>query len=210
MLGQREPARLALKNAIDINEDFPEKDEARRRLSVLGMVAEVPSPGIQEQLEKYLRTAPNDPVALFRLAELQEQVIGKEEGTKAYEILLEKNPLFVPALRTLAIRYFQANSDIGKAYDLAVRARQADPSDVQLAKILGILNYRRGEYLQATVDLKIAAKTENDAQLLFYLGESFRHLNDSGECREVLERVLALNPPGNLAAEAKLALANCS
>ena len=40
MLGEEEPARIALKKAVDANADFPGKDDARKRLAVLAIRSE--------------------------------------------------------------------------------------------------------------------------------------------------------------------------
>src|SRR5262245_2898364 len=73
MLGEEGPARDALQKAIDAPADFPAKDHARRRLALLAIPAGTANATIRRDLENYLRESPNDPVALTRLAEVQQR-----------------------------------------------------------------------------------------------------------------------------------------
>jgi uncharacterized protein HemY len=90
------------------------------------------------------------------------------------------------------------------------KARQAYPDDPDIAKTLGILNYRRGYYPQAVELLKQAAAKRNDnPEVLYYLGEAHRQVKQWDECKAVLQRALMLNLPPGLADDAKRALADC-
>ena len=68
MLGQEEPARIALQKATGATIDFPGKDEARRRLAVLAIPMEAANPANRAELDKFVGEMPNDPGVLFRLA----------------------------------------------------------------------------------------------------------------------------------------------
>ena len=83
MLGEEEPARIALQKAADANANFPGKDEARQRLALLAINVETANSGMRTELENYLRERPSDPAALLRLAQVQERdgAIKKELGS---------------------------------------------------------------------------------------------------------------------------------
>jgi tetratricopeptide (TPR) repeat protein len=209
MLGHEGQARIALQKAADANADFPEKEEARKRLSVLAIDAGMAD--AQPELEKYLREQPSDPVALTRLAALQQREGAADQAIKTYEKVIAENPLYAPGVRQLALLYSQRSTDEPKAFDLLTKARQAYPGDPEIAKTLGILNYRRGFYPQSAELLKEAAvKRKDDPEILYYLGQASRELKQWNECKDTLEQALSLNLPSDLADEAKRALATCS
>ncbi len=211
MMGEEGPARLALQKAVDATADFPEKDEARQRLALLAIDVGAGNPGVRTELENYLRKQPNDPAALMRLGEVQQRDGAVDQAVKTYEKVVAENPLHAPATRQLALLYGQLSTDSAKAYELVTKARQAYPDDPDVAKTLGILNYRRGFYPQAVELLKQAtAKRKDDPQLLYYLGEVHHQLKQWDECKGVLERALTLNLSPGLADDARRALADCS
>src|SRR5262249_18119698 len=211
MLGQEEPARIALKKAADANADFPGEDDAQKRLSLLAIGIGAADPAVRTELQNYLKERPNDPAALMRLAALQERDGAVDDAVKTYDKLLAADPVYAPATRQLALLYGQLSTDSAKAYELVTKARQAYPDDPDIAKTLGILNYRRGLYPQAVELLKQAtAKRKDDPQLLYYLGEVHHQLKQWDKCKGVLERALTLNLSPGLADDARRALADCS
>ena len=72
-------------------------------------------------------------------------------------------------------------------------------NDPDIAKALGILNYRRGYYPQSAELLREAAKKRTeDPELLYYLGEAYHQLKERNECKDALQRALTLNLSSNL------------
>jgi tetratricopeptide (TPR) repeat protein len=211
MLGEEGPARDALQKAVDAPADFPAKDQARRRLALLAIPAGTANATVRTELENYLRESPNDPVALTRLAELQQREGAVDQAVKTYEKVVADNPSFAPAMHQLALLYGQLSTDSAKAYELVTKANQAFPDDAVIAKTLGILSYRRAFYPQSVELLKeAAAKRKDDPEVLYYLGEVHRQLKQYTECKSELERALTLKLSPGLANDAKSALAECS
>jgi tetratricopeptide (TPR) repeat protein len=211
MLGQDGAAQAALQKAVDAGADFPSKDEARRRLSLLATPVGTATAAVRAELENFLRESPNDPAALVRLGELQQRDGAVDQAVKTYEKVVADNPLYAPALRQLARLYGQLSTDSPKAYELVTRAHEAYRDDPSIAKTLGILSYRRGFYSQSVDLLKeAAAKRKDDPEALYYLGEVYRQLKQYTECKSTLERALTLNVSPGLAGDAKSALAECS
>jgi uncharacterized protein HemY len=211
MLGEEEMARTALQKAANAVVDFPDKIEARQRLAVLAMDPRKADSNARTTLENYLREKPNDPAALFRLGQLQERDGVFDQAINSYEKILDLNPLFAPAMRSLAMAYYRHSPDDRKAFDLATKAREAFPDDPEIAEALGILNYRRSSYRQSADLLKQAsAKRNDDAEILYYLGQTYRQLEQLDDCKAALDRALNLNLSSKLAEEAKHALADCS
>jgi len=211
MLGEEAPARLALQKAADALKDFPQKQEAQRRLAVLAIPVGTANAAVRTELENYLRETPGDPAALMRLAQIQQRDGAVDQAVKTYEQLVADNPLYAPATHQLALLYGQLSTDSTKAYELVTKARQAYPDDPDIAKTLGILNYRRAYYPQSLELLKeAAAKRKDDPQVLYYLGEVHHQLKQYSECKDTLERALTLNLSPGLSDDARRALAECS
>ena len=94
---------------------------------------------------------------------------------------------------------------------MAAKARQAYPDDPEVAKVLGILNFRRGLYPQSVELLNLAATSRrDDAEIQLYLGKSYQELKKWDECKSALQRALALNLPSKLNEDAQARLANCT
>ena len=214
MLGDEAPARTALQKAVDAAADFPGKADARRRLEVLSIQVEGAgnSSAARTQLENFLRENPNDSIALFRLARLQEQDGAVQQAIGAYERILAGNSSFSPALRQLAILYGRnPPADLNKAFETASRARQVSPNDPEITKTLGILNYRRSFYPQAAEQLKAAAASrKDDGELFYYLGETYHQLKQPKDCQEAINSALNLNLPARLLEQAKRVQADCA
>jgi tetratricopeptide (TPR) repeat protein len=103
MLGQEESATRTLQHAVDAGTDFPGKDSARKRLSVLAMDVSNAGKDTRNWLENYLREQPNDPVALMRSADVKQRDGALDQAIKIYERIVAENPLFDPAPRRLAL-----------------------------------------------------------------------------------------------------------
>jgi tetratricopeptide (TPR) repeat protein len=105
----------------------------------------------------------------------------------------------------------ERNVEDQKAFELTEKARQAYPQDPDIARALGILNYRRQYYPRAAELLQEAARARaDDPELQFYLGAAHYQLKQWNQCKAVLDRALSLNPVPKLAEEAKRISAECS
>jgi len=211
MLGDEAAARVALRKAADAKTEFAGKEEARQRLAVLAIDVATADSVARTQLEKLLREMPNDPAAMVRLAQMQIRDGAAHQAIKTYEKVAAESPLYAPAPRQLTLLYSQRLADAPKAYDVALKARQAYPDDAEITKALGILTYRRELYPRSAELLKeAAAKRKDDAELLYYLGATHHELKQWNECKVVLERAVSLNLSPGLGDKAKLFLADCS
>jgi tetratricopeptide (TPR) repeat protein len=211
MVGDEAPARVALQRAADASTEFAGKDEARQRLAMLAINVATADSAARTQLEKYLRARPNDPAAMMRLAQIQVRDGAADQAIKTYEKVIADSPLYAPAARQLTLLYGQSLPDAPRAYDVAVKARQAYPDDAEIAKVLGILTYRRELYPRSAELLKEAAiKRKDDPELLYYLGATHHELKQWNECKVALERAVRLNLSPGLADKAKQILADCS
>ena len=210
MLGNEEAARTALQKAVQSPSAFPQKEDAQQRLAVLNVDTQKPTEA-RATLDAFLRQQPKDPAALTRLARLQARDGSADQAIDTYRKAIDADPSFAPALRDLALLYAGRAADESKALEMATKARQAYPDDAELAKTLGVLNFRRGLYAQSVELLNQAAGSRrDDAEIQLYLGKSYQQLKKWDQCKSALERSLALNLPAASSEDAQGRLANCT
>jgi tetratricopeptide (TPR) repeat protein len=211
MLGQEEQARAALAKAVEAGMDFPEAEEARARLALLAIDPRTVDASGRADLAQFLKARPRDPAALARLAGLHARDGNLDQAIKIYDNILVDDPLYAPAVRQLALIDAERSPDAARTYDVASQAREAYPGDAEIAKMLGILSYRRGFYPRALELLSEAsAKLNNDAEVLYYLGAADYEAEHLDDCRTALERAVRLSLPDDLADNAKRILAACT
>jgi tetratricopeptide (TPR) repeat protein len=188
---------------------FPGAAEAKRFLAMVA-ASRNPTPPAQAiaELQKTLAADPAYVPALFLSALASEQLSNYKEAAGSYDRILARYPLFAPAARNLALLCAEHLGQDGKAYTLATQARESFPEDAPLAKALGILAYRQGDYPRSAQLLSESArKADSDAEALYYLGMAQFRLKQRAQSKETLQRALALNMPANLATEARRVLA---
>jgi tetratricopeptide (TPR) repeat protein len=211
MLGDEAAAKSALKKALQLPQAFPQKEEAQQRLAILTLDTTTPTSQARATLDAFLQRQPKDPAALTRLARFQVREGSADQAIGTYQKAIDANPSFAPALRDLALLYSARASDDSKTFDMAAKARQAYPDDAELAKTLGILNFKRGIYPQSAELLnQAAAARSNDADVQLYLGLSYQQLKRWDECKSALERALTLGLPPSSKQDAQAQLASCT
>jgi tetratricopeptide (TPR) repeat protein len=125
-----------------------------------------------------------------------------------WEKLLARYPLFAPANKYLAAIYAANPTENQKAYDFALKAREAFPDDSEVAKTLGIITCQRKDYSRAAQLLKESRRKQaNDGELCYYLGTAHVALKENLEAKEALQKALQLNVDPKLATEARKLLA---
>jgi len=163
---------------------------------------------ITSEIDQALKADANYVPALYLSAAGEERSKNHARAAQLYERILAIYPSFAPATRDLAIITFENLNQDQKAYELAVKARAAFPSDPLLARTLGILSFKRGENPRAAQILREASESrQGDAELFYYLGMAQRALRSKTDARQSLERAISLKLPESLATEATTALA---
>jgi tetratricopeptide (TPR) repeat protein len=209
MLGEEAPSIAALQKASESNEDFPGKGEVRQRLAVLRIDPATATGEALKTLEDYIREKPKDPVALLRMAQLQEKAATPDQVIQAYEKIVETDPLFGPALLRLAELYSDRPSDVSKAYELATKARQALPDDPRTIDALGWASFKKGDYEGALKLLKeAAAKLPDHPDVQFHLGLAYYMVGDEASARQELQKAAGAGKdfPGREEARKRLAV----
>jgi tetratricopeptide (TPR) repeat protein len=159
------------------------------------------------QIRAALDKDPHYLPALMLSGLLSEQKSDYKQAGKTYEQILSEYPKFTPAMRQLALLYTWHSGDEARAYELGDKARVAYPDDLELARTLGILAYRRAEYQRSAQLLSDSSRQfNNDGQLFYYLGMDYYRLKAPEKSKQTLQRAIALNIPSGLAADAKKVL----
>jgi len=207
--GRVSDARITMQNALQAGTAFSRTNEANRFLAMTDL-ADKPAQALAAQLQvaEILKSAPDYVPALMVKAAIAEQKPDLETAGRTYEEVLNHYPDFTPAQRQLAILYVKDPNNDAKAYPLAVKAREAFPGDPEVAKTLGILVFRQGDYSRAADLLQESGRQKTgDSELVYYLGMAQYHLKNLAESKIALQRALNLNLSGSQAVEAKRILA---
>jgi Flp pilus assembly protein TadD len=207
--GRVSDARTSVQNALQTGTAFARTNEAGRFLALTGL-ADKPAQALaaQSQVEAILKSAPDYVPALMVKAAIAEQEPDLAAAVQTYEGVLKHYPDFAPAQKELAILYAKDPKNDATAYPLAVKARAAFPADPEVAKALGMIVYRQGDYSRAASLLQESARQRNgDAETMYYLGMAQYHLKNRAESKSALQKALDLNLAGAPATEAKRVLA---
>jgi tetratricopeptide (TPR) repeat protein len=208
-VGQVPDAEAAMRSALQAGAPFSRADEAKRFLDMVALSAN-PSQALTaaSRVEQILKSEPGYVPALVVVAAISEQKSNVSVAKQTYEKVLSRYPDFAPAKKRLAILSAEDPGDGQKAYELATKAREAFPDDPELAKALGIVVYRQGDYARSARLLQESAnKLNGDAKVFYYLGMAQYRLKQQTESKRSLQRALDLSLPGELANEARRTLA---
>jgi tetratricopeptide (TPR) repeat protein len=208
-LGKVPEARLTMQRCLDAGPDAAAAEDGKRFLAMTTLDQPATNvvaaePGVQ----RILKAQPDYVPALMAQAAIQLQRNDAKSAAGIYSQVLTRYPDFAPAQKRLAAIYAENPDDLAKAYDLAIKARSALPSDPELARTLAELNFKRKEFLYAIQLLQESAgKQPLPAKDLYYLGMAQLQTKQDSKGRETLERALAAGLSDPLAQEAKQRLA---
>jgi len=195
MMGETEGARRALQRAANAISDFPGKQEAQRRLDLLGDGTSKSAELSIEELEAVLKQQPNDVIARMRLGEAYEKQGEFTKANAAYEAALKVNPKLLSA----TIKSAELNAgplyNKDKALDFAKKARDLAPTDPRVAGILGGIAYQSGNFIWAYSLLEESTRQlGDDASVLPDYAWSAYSLGKVSEARKIMQRLLTTAP----------------
>ena len=208
-VGKVSEANAAMQSALQAGSAFPHVEDAKRFLDLTGL-ADEPARALaaQSQVADILKSAPDFVPALMVKAAISEQKSDLTAAQQTYETVLSHYPDFAPAQKKLVLLYVKDPNNDSKASPLAVKARQAFPSDPEVAKALGLVVYRQGDYSRAaSLFTESARQLNRDAELMYYLGLTQYQLKNRAPAKTALQQALDLNLSGPQAADAKRILA---
>jgi tetratricopeptide (TPR) repeat protein len=207
-VGQVSDAQAAMRNALKQDSAFSRASEAHQFLA-LTTLADSPARALESEseIQTILHSDPTNGPALMVAAAAFRQKGDFAAASRTYDQVLVRYPDFIPAVKQLAILTTDHSVDDRKAYELAVKARAGMPDDPEVARTLGILSYRRGDF-QATVRFlsQSAQGGISDGSTLYYLGMAYYQLKDSRQSKDALQRALATKLSPQFSDEAKRVL----
>jgi tetratricopeptide (TPR) repeat protein len=209
-MGQVPDAKTAMQSSLQTGGAFPGANEAKRFLNLTALADDSsPSPAMASQAGEILKSEPNYVPALMTQAAINEQKNDAAAAQQVYQKVLGQYPDFAPAQKRLAILSAEnpGGGNDPQAYDYATKARAAFPDDPQVAKALGIIVYRQGDFSRAEKLLQeSAAQRVTDPEVFYYLGMAEYQLKKSTECKKNLQQALTLNLSSVFAADVKKVL----
>lgn len=181
--------------------------DARQFLAMVA-AAKSPTPAASAQAGQILSTNANYVPAIIAAAVQAEKQGKASDAINLYEKAFARYPAFAPAARSLLMLYAQQPGDEQKAFDFGTKARAAFPDDPELARTMGLVAYRRGDYLRASQLLQESVQKLNpDGEALYYLGMAHYQLKQKSASKVELQRALGLNLESKLAEDARKTLA---
>ena len=140
-----------------------------------------------DKLNSYVART-NDAPTQLQIGIIQDSLKNYPAAREAYEKALAANPKFGPALNNLAYLYCENLDQVGKAQELAERARQLYPADPSIADTLGWVFYRKGDFPKAlTLLAEAATAAPNEPEIQYHLGMVRYALGQEGAARSALE-----------------------
>jgi tetratricopeptide (TPR) repeat protein len=201
MMGDTEKARAAFEEALQGTADFAGKDEAQRRLALLG---DGKATSLStEQLEAMLKQQPNDPLARLRLAESYQKEKAFPKAAEQYEYALKINPKLLSTLIALAQLNAGPLQNNEKALDFAKRARELAPTDAKVAGILGAIAYQASSFTWAYSLLQESARQlgDNPTVLHDYAWATYS-LGNVTDARDIMQRAVNGTPAPDVSEDA--------
>jgi tetratricopeptide (TPR) repeat protein len=208
-LGRVAEAQQAMQRIVDSSPNSPQAPQARTFLAMVALDAEGKDPSASEaQVKQVLAGDPHFLPALVAQASIQQRRGDIKTAAAVYTDILQQFPDFAIAQKHLAAIDAENPNTLGKAAELAMKARKNLADDVELSCILGRISYKQKEYGRAIQLLhESERKKPLDPPSIFVLAMSQAQTGHKVEAREGLQRALdsGLGEPD--ATEAKRVLA---
>lgn len=209
LVGKISAAQSALQSARSGKLPAQPAAEAARMADLIAFAnsPDAASP-VAAKVPEILQAEPDYVPALMALAKLKELAGDIPAATAAGEKILARAADFTPAQRELAILYSRDQAKLAPAYALAIKARDAYPTDPALAKTIGVIVFQQGDFTRAASLLKdCAAKQPADPEIFYYLGAAQAKLNQKLSAKASLDQALNLKLTGALADSARQIMA---
>lgn len=192
MMGTEGASRTSLQRALELSPTAKWSAEARQYLDLLAIDPANPGATAKALLEKAVTERPGDPVALGRLASVQEREGKVDQAIASLETALKANTHNVNLMLSLARLYGTAKNS-AKALEYAKAARKQSPDDPEVAGSLGRLAYQNGDYAWSASLLQEAArKLKATPDLLYDLALANYSVGRVGEAENSLRSALEL------------------
>jgi len=189
MAGYETEATAELQHALQLPDDFPEKDTCRQRLAILDIHPQKAGNDTRVWLEKWTADHPDDPVALARLGAIYQYRGMPEKALATYTAILNSNPQNIFALVNLAQLYASTNPQT--AYTFAKSACELMPNNPEITHLAGHLAFVTGNYPQALTWLELSAQAQpQNPEIQFDLGHALYSEGKVQDARAAMQNAL--------------------
>jgi tetratricopeptide (TPR) repeat protein len=203
--GKLDPAEAAFQKTLELDPNFSSAYD----LLVQTYIATNKLPQASSELQAFLDKHPENVAALMVLALIYERMNDFPNARDAYEKVLSKSPDFALALNNLAYLYAERLNNLDKAYELAQKARDLQPTEASISDTLGWVLYKRGDYQQALTILRESAqKAPDNPEVQFHLGMASYMMGQTEAARAALQKAAStkIDFPAKEEAKQRLAL----
>ena len=203
--GRIHEAQTALRTALKAEKKLSDASSAKRLSSAITAI-QAPERAREIVADGWTSAEnnSNDPAALMVDGIIKDRENHLQAAVAAYEAVLRQIPAFTPAHERLSILYLGSLNDAEKAAAYAQKARERMPENALYAKLLGIANFKMGDFARSLPLLRDCARDRvKDAEVFYYLGLAHFRLDQKRESKEALRQALALKLPSAMASEAK-------
>ncbi|HHY86624.1 MAG TPA: tetratricopeptide repeat protein [Verrucomicrobia bacterium] len=206
-MGRIQEAQSAMRRAQQADAALAQSQETRDFLAMTGICLDPTGAQPATKPESVLQRDPNNLPALAASGVLQGYRGEYRQAIATFTRVLELCPTFSPADKHLALLYARFPQDEARAYEHALKARRSFPDDTEVARTLGVLAHKRGDYRRAVQLLKESvSKLPTDAEAFFYLGLAHHRLGEKKESALALQKAIALDLSQPLREEAERTL----
>ncbi|MBI3867945.1 MAG: tetratricopeptide repeat protein [Verrucomicrobia bacterium] len=147
------------------------------------------------QLQALVAKNPREEQAGMLLGMLYSEKKEISKARQIYEGLLAINPLLVPALNNLAVLYADIPGQLGKGYEMAQKARNAQPEDPFIADTLGWILFRQKRYAEALPLIRQSSTKHRLDEVFYHLGMVHYMLGQENEAKAAFQTALSGKDP---------------
>lgn len=181
-------AEAALRKALELDKNFT----PAYQLLVTVYLGENKLKDALAQLNKHVEEEnPRDTQSLLISALIYEQMKDYTRARDSYIKVLGFDPNSMLGLNNLAYLYAEHLNDLGKANELAQKARAQYPNSAMVADTLGWTLYKRGDYQKALPLLQQSAGAlAQNPEVQYHLGMASYMMNQLAEARSALKKAV--------------------
>jgi tetratricopeptide (TPR) repeat protein len=148
----------------------------------------------EEALKEYedlLNIQPRSLPANMAIASLLVTRNDNSAAIKYYEAVLQISPNYTPAVNNLAwLLTTVQGGDLGRALQLAMKAKQSFPDNPQIADTLGWVHLKRKSWPLAIGQFQLAlTKSPDDPEILFHLALAQKESGDFASAKETFAKI---------------------
>ncbi|MFZ2959572.1 MAG: tetratricopeptide repeat protein [Candidatus Ozemobacteraceae bacterium] len=149
----------------------------------------------EQELSKALQMSPEGYEPHYHLGTLYYVTKRPDKAIAMYDRAVTFNPSAAEALNNFAFLLAENDRDLGKAYDLAIRANRLDPENPSYIDTLGWIEYKRGNSPEALRHLKKAVNLAPDVgEILSHMGRIYLEAKDFDSALSYLTQAIKADP----------------